>query len=429
MSTCSRRRFAQLVGLSTSALFLPRAGEGLADLGISAAPVPPAPPDPDERFWRAVRERFVLPRDLAFLNAANLCPTSLAVLESLERNTRLLEADPSSATRAKLGQGREATRRRLAESLGVSAEEVVIARNTSEANNLVSSGLALGPGDEVVVFSDNHPSNLAAWREKAKRFGFEVVVVGQVNPHPGPDYYVDAFAKALTPRSRVLAVTHVTNTVGDMLPVADLCRLARERGVLSHVDGAQSFGVLDVNLAEMRPDFYSGSAHKWPCGPKETGVLYVNREVHDRIWPAVVSLYPGAVGISQKLEGMGQRDEAALATLGDAVGFQQEIGRAAIARRARELAEALIAGLRGLEGITLWTRPDADRSAAVVAFRPGTLDPRRLATALYENDRIAGASRGGEDRPGIRLSPHLYNTMEEVERVVAAVKKYLGSGI
>jgi selenocysteine lyase/cysteine desulfurase len=429
MSTCSRRRFAQLVGLSTSALFLPRAGEGLADFGVSAAPVPPTPPDPDERFWRAVRERFVLPRDLAFLNAANLCPTSLAVLESLERNTRLLEADPSSATRAKLGQGREATRRRLAESLGVSAEEVVIARNTSEANNLVSSGLALGPGDEVVVFSDNHPSNLAAWREKAKRFGFEVVVVGQVNPHPGPDYYVDAFAKALTSRSRVLAVTHVTNTVGDLLPVADLCRLARERGVLSHVDGAQSFGVLDVNLAEMRPDFYSGSAHKWPCGPKETGVLYVNREVHDRIWPSVVSLYPGAVGISQKLEGMGQRDEAALATLGDAVGFQQEIGRAAIARRARELAEALIAGLRGLEGITLWTRPDADRSAAVVAFRPGTLDPRRLATALYENDRVAGASRGGEDRPGIRLSPHLYNTMDEVERVVAAVKKYLGSGI
>jgi selenocysteine lyase/cysteine desulfurase len=142
-----------------------------------------------------------------------------------------------------------------------------------------------------------------------------------------------------------------------------------------------------------------------------------------------VSLYPGAVGISRRLEGMGQRDEAALAALGEAVAFQTRIGRAAIEARARELTQALVAGLTNLDGVTLWTHADPSRSGAVVAFRPGNLDPRRLVSALYERDRIACAARAGEDRPGVRFSPHLYNTMDEVERALAAVRRYLASGV
>ncbi|MGQ0704418.1 MAG: aminotransferase class V-fold PLP-dependent enzyme [Gemmatimonadales bacterium] len=429
MTTLSRRRFAHLVALSGSALLLPDRAAALAELGLRDGPLPPTPREPDEKFWREVRSRFVLPRDFGFFNAANLCPTSLPVLEALERNTRALDADPSSATRARLGQGREAARRLLAEFLGATPEEIVITRNTSEANNLVSSGIGLGPNDEVVVFGDNHPSNLAAWQEKAKRFGFAVTVVPQVNPHPGPEYYLDAFTKALTPRTRVLAVTQVTNSVGDALPVAELCRLARERNVLSLVDGAQSFGVLEVRLDRLGADLYSGSAHQWLCGPKETGVLYVNRAIQDRIWPSVVSLYPGAVGISRKLEGMGQRDEAALAALGEAVTFQTGIGRSAIEHRSRELARRLREGLRSFTDVTVWTHADPARSAGIVAFQAGSLDPRRLSTALYEKHRIAVAARGGTDRPGLRLSPHLYNTMDEVERVLSAVRAYLKSGV
>jgi selenocysteine lyase/cysteine desulfurase len=187
--------------------------------------------------------------------------------------------------------------------------------------------------------------------------------------------------------------------------------------------------VLDVNLTEMRPDFYSGSAHKWPCGPRETGLLYVNREVHDRIWPSVVSLYAGAVGISKKLEANGQRDDAALAALSEAVKFQNTIGRAAIERRARQLAQATIEGLRGMAGVTLWTHTDPARSAAIVVFRPGSLDPRRLSAALSEKDRVVCTARGGDDRPGLRVSPHFYNTMDEVERTLGAIRKYMASGV
>ena len=423
MSSVSRRDFARLLAIGTSAPFLAAAPEKWI-----SSPLPRTPAEPDEKFWKEVRARFLLPESLVFLNAANLCPTSVPVVEALERNTRFLDANPSSASRARLSEGREESRRLIAAALHVTPDEIVITRNTSEANNLVSSGLQLSAGDEVVVFADNHPSNLVAWREKAKRFGFTVVEVPVQTPHPGAAAYVDAFTRSFTPRTRVLAITHVTNTIGDMLPAAELCRVARERGVLSVVDGAQTFGALDVDLVALGADFYSGSAHKWPCGPKETGVLYVNRAIHDRVHPSLVSLYPGAVGISRRLEAFGQRDEAALASVGAAFAFQNRIGRAAIETRVRQLVRRLADGLTGIPGVSLWTDPDASMSAGILVFRPATLEPRRVATALYERHRVACAAAGGTGRPGVRFSPHFYNTLDEMDRAVDAARRVLADG-
>ncbi|MDE0124462.1 MAG: aminotransferase class V-fold PLP-dependent enzyme, partial [Bryobacterales bacterium] len=148
-------------------------------------------------------------------------------------------------------------------------------------------------GDEVVIMRDNHPSNNLAWKAKGQRFGYTVREIEPASPHPGADYYVRAFREAITPNTRVISFTHLTNTAGDLFPARELCALAREHGVFSVVDGAQSFGLFDIDLSEVQPDFYTGSAHKWPCGPKETGVLYVNARVHDRFWPTMYSFRPG----------------------------------------------------------------------------------------------------------------------------------------
>jgi selenocysteine lyase/cysteine desulfurase len=382
-----------------------------------------------EAVWARVRDEFLLAPGLAMFNAANLCPSSRRVVDVLERMSREIDRDPSPANRAQLGAGREQARRTIAEALRVTPEEIVITRNTSEANNIVSSGLALGAGDEVLIFADNHPSNQTAWTEKSKRAGFTVTVLPQPNPHPGFEHYVDAVRRAITPRTRVLAFTHVTSTVGDVMPAADLCRLARARGVLSLVDGAQSFGVLDVDLSSMQPDFYTGSAHKWPCGARETGVLYVNRAAQDRLAPSIISLYGGAAGVSRRLEAHGQRDEAAMIAFGEAMRLQGEIGRPRIEARARTLAAALAEGLRTLPDVRVWTSPERERSAAIVSVQPGSLDSRRLMTRLYQDDRIVCAIRGGQDRPGLRFSPHFYNSMADVDRAVGAVKKYLASGV
>ena len=312
-----------------------------------------------------------MPPDLGVLNAANLCPASRPVLEALKRESDSVDEDPSAQNRARLSGEKENLRKMLAAFLRVTPEEIVITRNTSEANNMVSSGVELKAGDEVVVFADNHPSNLTAWNEKAKRFGFTVITVPQKNPHPGMEHYIDAYTKAITPRTKLISFTHLSSSVGDLFPAKELCALARERGILSLVDGAQSFGLLDVNLTDISPDFYTGSAHKWPCGARECGVLYINTRAHKQIWPSIYSAYPGAVGISRTFESFGQRDEATMIAFRTALEFQTKVGREAIEKRSRALTQQLIAGLveaaRG-ESVDV-AEPVAQRGGGVVHAR------------------------------------------------------------
>ena len=420
----NRREFARLLALGGAVPFL-----APDSAWPQPAALPPTPASPDERFWTAVRDQFVMPKDLTMLNAANLCPSSGPVLESMYKWTKDMDQDPSSDNRAKLGDGRENTRKLLAEFLRVAPEEIVITRNTSESNNLVSNGVDLKAGDEVLLTADNHPSNHTAWQEKAKRFGFTVIDVPVPNPHPGFDHYVQAFTKAITPRTKLISFTHLTSTVGDLFPAKDICRLARERGILTLVDGAQTFGLMDVDLSDMQPDFYSGSAHKWPCGPKENGVLFINKTAQPKIWATIYSAYPGRVGVSRTFEGFGQRDEPAMIAFGEALKFQTQIGRAQIEKRSRELTQALMAGLKKIDGVKIWTSPDPSRSVAVLSFLPGNLDLRKLSAALYQKDRIGGAMRGGQDRGGLRFSPHFYNTHADVEKTVAAIKRYMAAGV
>lgn len=434
MSTVSRRDFTRFLALAGTASLVPRAAnaegfESFTALARELGPLPPTPREPDEAYWQAVRARFLIPRDLAFLNAANLCPMSLPVLEAIEKNARHYELNPSPEVRSPLLHAREDARKLLAAALRVTPEELVLTRNTTEGNNFVSSGLTLGAGDEVVVSSDNHPSNLNAWRQKAARFGFSVVTVAPPPAHPGTQGYVDLFAKAFTPRTRVLAVTYVSSNSGDVLPVAELCAFARSKGVLTLVDAAQAFGVLDVDLGRIKPDFFTGSMHKWPCGPKEKGVLFVNQAVQDRIAPSIYGVYGGAVGISRTFEAEGQRDDAAIAAVVPALEFQGSIGRAVIERRSRALAAHLMTSLQRLNGVKLWTDPAPDRSAAIVIFKPGNLDPRPLGEALAKNEKIVVTTRGANGpNPGLRVAPHFFNTMEDIDRLVGVIGRYMKNG-
>jgi selenocysteine lyase/cysteine desulfurase len=158
-------------------------------------------------------------------------------------------------------------------------------------------------------------------------------------------------------------------------------------------------------------------------------VLFVNKAAQARLWPSIYSAYPGASGFSRTFEGFGQRDEATMIAFRAALEFQQKVGRAAIEQRARELTSQLVAGLSKLPGVTTWTSPKPELRAAVVSFLPGTLDAGKLATALYEKDKVAVATRGGQDRGGLRVSPHLYNSPAEIDRLLSALGKYLKTGV
>ena len=427
-SSMNRRDFARLFAAGGSAALL-----GHPALEGFARRTPSGPLARRSRAgravdWDEVRARFLMPPELSVMNAANLCPSPASTLQAVYDYTERMDREPVPSFRGEMARVKEPTRDRLAEFLGVTPEEILITRNTSEANNWVSTGLQLGQGDEVVIVRDNHPSNNLAWKAKGQRFGYTVREIEPLSPHPGADYYVQAFREAITPSTRVISFTHLTNTAGDLFPARELCALAREHGVFSVVDGAQSFGLFDIDLSEVQPDFYTGSAHKWPCGPKETGVLYVNARVHDRFWPTMYSAYTGSRGLARTHEGLGQRDEPAIRAFGAQIEFLQEITMAEVEARSRELATALVEELSALDDVHMWTSREPSRRAAVVTFRPGELSPGDVVGAL-ENDGIVAASRGGSDRTGVRLSPHFYNSHTDVERAVSAVRGYLRTGL
>ena len=377
-----------------------------------------------EAYWHLVRAQFSFSEERVPMNAANLCPSSRAVAERVSELTADIDRDCSFNNRGKFGGLREESRKKVAMQLGVTADEIALVRNTSEANNMINNGLDLEEGDEVVLWSQNHPTNNVAWDVRAARFGLTVRRVSTPKHPKSSQELVDTFIEALSDETKVLSITHVSNVSGIKLPAKQIVEAAHEKGVYVHVDGAQSWGALDVNLRDIGCDSYSASAHKWFMGPKEAGILYVKASNIARIWPNVVApgwgddVDPDPKG-ARKFESLGQRDDACLAAIGTTVDFHNAIGAAQMEARMTELATALKAGLVDA-GRTLVTPEDEKLSGGVCIVELERGKSREVLNRLYEEHGIAGAGTGG-----IRLCPHVYNTMEHVARAVAGVKALL----
>jgi selenocysteine lyase/cysteine desulfurase len=354
------------------------------------------------------------------MNAANLCPSPYPVVDAVRSLTASVDADASFQNRDKFAELREIGRGLLADYLGADEDEVAITRNTSESNNTVLNGLALGSGDEVVIWDQNHPTNNISWDVRAERYGFKVVRVSTPSAPETSDEILQTFLDALSTRTRVLAFSHVSNTTGVAAPAKQLCAAARERGILTLVDGAQTFGAIRVNMHEMGCDFYTGSSHKWFVGPKEAGILYVRRDQVDSLWPSDVgvgwtsALEHGA----QKFENLGQRDDAAVSAMGTAAEFHQTIGIDQVEARVRALSARMHEAVADRFPTARFATPhDPELSAGVVVFAIPGVPSGELFENLYRHHNVACAPRGDD----IRFSPHIYNSMEEIDRAVHAI--------
>ncbi|MCZ0955007.1 MAG: aminotransferase class V-fold PLP-dependent enzyme [Rhodospirillaceae bacterium] len=376
----------------------------------------------EEAFWEQVKAQFPIRPGLTMMNSANLCPTHYPVLERLFGLTRDLDGDVSFQNRAKFAGTKDEARSRLAGYVGAEPEEIAITRNTTEANNLVINGLDLAAGDEVLVWGENHESNLMAWEVRARRSGFSVNRV-ETPPEPlSAEVLRDRFLGMLTPRTRVLAVSHVSNISGIGLPMKSLCEACRDRNILTLVDGAQTLGALDLDLHDMGCDFFTGSLHKWPMGPKETGLLYVRRGSADHVWPSVVGVgYDDAENKGAlKLETLGQRDDPAIAAIVPAMDFLESIGKARIEARLRAIVARLRRGIEAIPGVSILTPPDPAINAGILIFSLPGITGSDAFEALYREHDIGSARAGLVD--GVRLSPHIYNTLADADRVVDALK-------
>ena len=418
----TRRHFMGLTGMAVGASMSPLAAADATFFrrmrGIAAGRNRSPQSDSD---WGDVLAAFDLGGRVT-MNSANLAPACAASRAALDELTATVDADPSFQNRAQFSRLRQTSRERVAEYLGADPAEIVLTRNTSEGNNFVVNGIDLGPGDEVLLTEHNHPSNRASWKVRAERLGFSVVEVPVASPPPSPEALFDDLRAATTPQTKVITYSHVTNLGGCRFPAREINTWARERGILTHVDGAQSCGAIDLDLHDMNCDFYAASGHKWPCSPREVGVLYVRSGSESRLWPSVVSVGYRESQTVGKMESLGQRDDAALAALGHAFLFLNEIGSAQVGGRVGALTSFLKEELSGWPKITLYTPMDPDFSAGVVTFHIDGVDQRRAYQWLYEERQIVCSSSGVE-QGGLRFSPHIYTSMAGAERALAAVKE------
>jgi selenocysteine lyase/cysteine desulfurase len=408
------------MSLSASRRGFFRAVAGAAALPGFAASLAAAPGDAAR--WQAIRKQFAFSESKVPMNAANLCPSPRVVTERVAELTADIDLDCSFQNRAKFAGLLEASRGNVAKQMRVSPDEIALVRNTSEANNIVNNGVPLSPGDEVVLWEQNHPTNNVAWEVRARRFGITVKKVAVPAAPKSIDDLIAPFAQAIGPKTKVLAITHASNLSGIRLPAKEIIAMAKARGLYVHVDGAQSWGALDVNLEDLGCDSYAASAHKWFCGPKEVGLLYVKADNIAKLWPTEVA--PGwgdtadttLVG-ARKFESMGQRDDSALAAIGPMADVHAAIGYGEVEARMMDLATRLKEGLAAA-GAKLITPMDRKLSAGVVIMEVPGANRQKLVDGLYSDHGIAGATTGG-----LRLCPHIYNTEEHVDRAIEGVKK------
>ncbi len=374
---------------------------------------------------------FGFSEDRVPMNAANLCPMPSSVSDAHARYAHELDLDLSSANRDRIEAMKEAARSMIAEQLGADADELAIVRNTSEANNIIVWGVPLEAGDEVVLWDQNHPSNSTSWDVRAKRDGFEVRRFSVPTNTGSIDEVLDLFVKAVSDKTKVIAFTHISNITGFRTPVSEICEAIRKRkdDVFIHIDGAQTWGAVDINLGQVDCDSFSGSAHKWYMGPREVGLLYLRERHIDNVWPLTVSI-PWTVADepptgARKFDAFSQRDDAAIASLGDTAAFHNAMTPAGIEEQSAEIANYLREGLQGLE-VPFVSTANPLFTSSVIILKASEENRSQMVSRVFDDSGIITAPVNG-----FRMSPHVYNTREHVDRVVDAVSRsrHLLSGV
>ena len=411
----SRRAF---VAASLATTAIPRILDALATLDAD-----------DEAYWATVRRAFALDPGVVYLNSAGLSPTPTTVLDQVVRDERFANSAPVEHLWRVLEPRVETARQALASAFGCDPEEIAVVRNASEAMETLIFGLNLRRGDEVVVTTQNYDRMLTAWDQRAERDGIVVRRVALTLPPASDQDVVAAIAAAITPRTRAIELPHMTNWTGQPLPVRAVVDLARPHGIDVLVDGAQTFAHTPVTRDALGCDFYGTSLHKWLLAPVGTGFLYVRREKIPAVWPLFAASSAKAADI-RKFEEIGTHPAAAHDAIVAALTFHRAIG-----------APRKLARLRALRD--RWARPlvahaprahirtplDDPRSGAIALVEIDGLDPVALAHWLWTRHRIvtSPASFGGVT--GLRITPNVFTTPDEIDRVADALRLALRTGL
>ena len=409
-------------------------------LPTAAAQVVPVPnmPTSSRELWQWVRTQPMLDTQIAYLDVASGGPTLRAAMASEYRAREAQSLGLASAAKRWTAETNRLAAR-FAAFLGCDADEVLFTRGAGEALGLAIAGLDLAPGDEIITTTREHPAALSPWLVQARRREIVVKQIELPTPLAGPEQPLGLFAGAVTERTRVIAFSHVQHDDGAVLPVKELSAFARQKGIVSIVDGAQALGMVEFSMHELGCDLYATCCHKWLSGSHGTGALYVRREVLDKLWPVEPRGLDSVPPVFTPMDADGNADvTAALHKLGNivpyawpvlrgveaALEFQQTVGRSKIEARIRELAIYARLRLQQVTGIEMLTPARPGLWAGILTFRAPGKQAIDLAAAIERTHRAhVRVVRLPNDAGGaLRLSPHIFTTHDDIEKFVQGVQ-------
>src|SRR5579862_1729395 len=422
-----RRRMMQITtGAIALAAFQANAANRAAAASARVEGRTPEDVASDEDYWAEIRNAFTVERNIINFNNGYVSPAPLPVQDAMRRYLEYSDMGPISTMVNVLYPQIERVRAHLAEVAGCDPEEMAITRNASESNEIVQYGIDLKPGDEVLTTNQDYPRMLTTFRQRERRDGIKLVAISFPVPPPSMDDLYQRFERAVTPRTKLILLCHITNRTGQIFPVRRICDMAHARGIPVMVDGAHAFSHFPFEISDLNCDYYGCSLHKWTCAPVGTGFLFVKRSRIAQTWSLMASEATQADDI-RKFEEIGTHPAANPNAISEALVFNENIGIPRKAERLRYLRNRWAHRLRSSPRVKILHAEDPEMSCGIGFISFNGVDAGKMYDTLFTKYNIITARIHHEEFDGLRVTPHIYSTVRDVDTFADAVEKELAT--
>ena len=380
----------------------------------------PADVAQDEDYWSVIQRCYSVNPDIINLNNGGVSPSPLVVQQAVERYNQLSNEGPSYYMWQILDQGREPLRAKLAALAGAKADEIAVNRNATEALNTIILGLPLKAGDEVIGTKQDYPHMIQAYKQRADRDGIVYKQISFDLPMEDDDAIVKAYEQAITPRTKLIHVTHMVNWVGQTMPVAKIADMAHAHGIEVIADGAHSFGLMDFKIPDLKCDYFGTSLHKFLSAPIGTGMMWVKAEKIEKVWPLPSSGAPHSSDI-RKFEELGTSSFPLEQGIGEAINFHEGIGSKRKEQRIGYLKNYWASQVQSIPKVKLHTSLNLKYSCAICGVSIDGMTPGQLASALFDKYKIHTVGIVWENISCVRVTPHVYTPTRDLDKLVGAI--------
>ncbi len=379
-------------------------------------------PEADEDFWKFIREQYIISPDITNMNNGGVSPQPIPVQKAHVSNYTFCNEGPSYYMWRVLDQRREPLRERLATMAGCSKEEIAINRNTTEGLNTIIFGLPLQKGDEVVLTKYDYPNMINAWRQREKRDGIVLKWIDFDFPLEDDSVILKKFSEAITARTKIVHITHLMNWTGQLLPAKKIIALAHSKGAETIVDAAHTFAHIEFSIKDLNCDYLATSLHKWLGAPFGTGMMYVKKEKIKKVW-SLLGSYDSLDNDIRKFETIGTRSFAAEMAIANAIDFHHLIGAKRKEARLRFLKNYWCEKVKNIRGVKLYTSLQKEYSGALATFAIEGRSGSEIEQELFQKSKIHSSPVQHEKLNGVRITPHVYTSLAELDLLVETIKK------